>query len=315
MIERLPVARIRLEAVVETPLLLPDYAGSTLRGAFGGALRRIACMTRQPECDGCPLLQTCPYAVIFETAPPPEGTLLQKFSEVPRPYVIEPPAWGSRRWQAGEPFQFHLVLIGRALHSLPLIMLAWQQALARGIGAGDGRARLLRAIWESPGGDVQVFDGATGRAEPVIHQPALIGCSKTRSVSLEFFSPLRLQQNGHALGSDRLTARTLIAALCRRASLLETFHGAGAPAYDFSALLSAAESLQENRDLEWRDWTRRSSRQQRAMQFGGLLGTWHLAGSEATMSNLLPYLYVGQWLHVGKEATFGMGGYRLQQEP
>ena len=32
----LPYARLHLHALVDTPLRLPDYAGSTLRGAFGG---------------------------------------------------------------------------------------------------------------------------------------------------------------------------------------------------------------------------------------------------------------------------------------
>jgi len=26
---------------------------------------------------------------------------------------------------------------------------------------------------------------------------------------------------------------------------------------------------------------------------------------------LAPFLHLGQWLHVGKEATFGLGGYRF----
>lgn len=311
MIQDLPVARIRLEAIAESSLRLPDYAGSTLRGAFGGALRRIACMTRQPECRGCPLLQTCPYAVIFETAPPPQGVPLQKFSEVPRPYVIEPPAWGNRYWQAGAPIHFHLVLIGRALQHLPLIMLAWQHALGRGIGAGDGRARLKCAMWESPEGDVPIHDAQSGRTERLTPPPLDAGDIETGNVILEFHSPLRLQQNGRPLGPEAVSARTLAAALCRRASLLETFHGAGDPGYDFQALLAAAASLTEHHQLEWRDWTRRSSRQQRSMQLGGLIGRWQLRGSATALATLMPFLHAGQWLHVGKEATFGMGAYRL----
>lgn len=54
----LPLARYRLDFTVETPLNLPAFAGSTLRGAFGGALRASACMTRQKTCDGCPLLSS-----------------------------------------------------------------------------------------------------------------------------------------------------------------------------------------------------------------------------------------------------------------
>ncbi|MEF8709297.1 MAG: hypothetical protein V5B38_10650 [Candidatus Accumulibacter propinquus] len=63
-----PVARYRFEFQVRQPIRLPDYAGSMLRGAFGHALRQLACMTRQKECAGCPLIASCPYPAIF--APP-----------------------------------------------------------------------------------------------------------------------------------------------------------------------------------------------------------------------------------------------------
>ncbi len=42
-----PAARYRFEWRVTRALRLPDYAGSTLRGAFGHALRKVACMTEQ----------------------------------------------------------------------------------------------------------------------------------------------------------------------------------------------------------------------------------------------------------------------------
>lgn len=44
------------------------------------------------------------------------------------------------------------------------------------------------------------------------------------------------------------------------------------------------------------------------MTLGGVLGTWTLRGDVAP---LLPWLWLGQWLHAGKNATMGMGGYRL----
>ncbi len=37
----------------------------------------------------------------------------------------------------------------------------------------------------------------------------------------------------------------------------------------------------------------------------GVVGTWKLGG------DLAPFLHLGQWLHVGKEATSGLGGYSL----
>jgi len=303
----LPHARLRLHAVVDTPLRLPDYAGSTLRGAFGGALRRIACMTRVPSCTGCPLLRTCPYAVVFESAPPAEGHSLQKFSEVPRPYVIEPPAWGAREWQPGETLEFSMVLLGRALEQAPLIVLAWQRALAQGIGPGDGRAQLLRVTQETATSEHRVFD-TDDRNIQAPRIESVPPSTPPATAILHFHTPLRLQANGHALGAERVDARRLILALARRISLLAEFHGNGAPGFDFAALAKDAEALTETRKLSWRDWSRRSSRQQQTMALGGLVGEWTLNGD---LSRIWPLLQFGQTTHVGKEAVFGLGGYRV----
>ena len=53
-----PLARYRFRVRATQPLKLPDFAGSMLRGAFGRSLRKLACMTRRPECKGCPLITT-----------------------------------------------------------------------------------------------------------------------------------------------------------------------------------------------------------------------------------------------------------------
>ena len=60
----LPVARLRLTARAEAPLLLPAYAGSMLRGAFGHALLALSPL---PHEDGkpCRLQATCPYCQLF----------------------------------------------------------------------------------------------------------------------------------------------------------------------------------------------------------------------------------------------------------
>jgi hypothetical protein len=138
----LPLARYRLTFRMEDELRLPEFAGSLLRGQFGASLRRTACMTGAPVCPGCPLYRTCPYPAIFET-PAPEQHALQRFSQVPNPYVIEPPPLGSRRFlQAGETVSFHIVLIGRALAQLPLIAYAFQRAFDHGIGKLRAKGRI-----------------------------------------------------------------------------------------------------------------------------------------------------------------------------
>ena len=304
-----PVARYRFEWQAVTPVRLPDYAGSMLRGAFGHALRQLACMTRQKECTGCPLLATCPYPAIFQP-PPPAVHALQKFSAIPVPYVIEPPEYGARLLAPGETFSFGLVLIGRALGELPLIILAWRRALAPGVGAGEGTAELVRVVHCGEAGEEEIHRPETGAV--ATHEQSITrrtaGDGASGRTTLRILTPLRLQQNGRALPPEKLDARTLLMALVRRANLLAEFHGNGPLVENFSDLLAASAEIRGDKRLVWRDWTRYSSRQQQKMALGGVVGEWTLEGP---LAPFFPYLDLGQWLHVGKEAAFGLGRYRL----
>ncbi len=308
-----PLARYRLEWRAISPIRLPDYAGSMLRGAFGHALRQLACMTKQKECGGCPLLSSCPYPALF-APPPPPAHALQKFSQIPVPYIIEPPAWGARQVNPGETFFFHHVLIGRALPELPLIILAWRRALARGVGAGDGTAELVRVVHCGATGEAEIHRPDSGTLIPhpqeITFRTAAINDVADDERTLHFHTPLRLQKNGHALSPEKLDARTLLMALVRRANLLAEFHGNGVLIDDFASLLAASAGIQDNKHLVWRDWTRFSSRQQQKMALGGVVGDWTLSGPIAPF---LPFLQLGEWIHAGKEAAFGLGHYTLDK--
>jgi hypothetical protein len=305
---QLPVARYRFAFRMQSDLRLPDFAGSLLRGQFGAALRRTACMTGAKTCTGCPLLATCPYPAIFETPAPPSHHL-QKFSQVPNPYVIEPPPLGTRSIAAGEVLSFGMVLVGRALDQLPLVAYALQRALRQGLGSERASGELEDIAWEREDESISVWDAAAGRVgahEPVLELPPFDEC---RTARLEIGTPLRLQDNGRPLAADEISPRKLITSLIRRAALLFEFHagrpGLGAQA---GALAQHAERLADERALEWHDWSRYSSRQKQTMTLGGVLGAWTLHGD---LAPLLPWLWLGQWLHTGKNATMGMGGYRL----
>lgn len=314
-LEAFPLARYRFEFQVTRPIHLPDYAGSMLRGAFGHALRQLACMTRQKECTDCPLTSTCPYPAVFSPTPPASHSL-QKFSQIPVPYIIEPPHWGAAVLETGDTLVFHMVLVGRALRDLPLIILAWRRALTRGVGVGDGTAELLRVV---------LCAGSNTTPELEIHQPENGSIIPHRQAvnlhsendehmtcaTLHFHTPLRLQKNGHALPPEKLDARTLLMALVRRASLLAEFHADGPLMNDFSGLLANCADIRDDRKLVWLDWTRYSSRQQQKMSLGGVIGTWVLNGN---LTTLAPFMRLGEWLHVGKEAAFGLGKYTLEDQ-
>jgi hypothetical protein len=304
----LPVARYRFSFRMQDELRLPEYSGSLLRGNFGASLRRTACMTGLPVCPGCPLYRTCPYPAIFET-PAPEAHALQRFSQVPNPYVFEPPPLGTRHVLAGEIFSFAMVLVGRALDQLPLIAYALQRAFGSGIGRQRARGSLVDVALEGPDGAESVWDAESSNIDSHEQKLSVPLLPDIDAVTLNIVTPLRLQNQGHRVPLDRLHPRTLFAALLRRTSLLFELHSAlPGLAGDARRLTAAAASLVDERRLQWKDWTRFSSRQDQEMTLGGVIGEWQLSGD---LGELLPWFWLGQWVHVGKNATMGMGRYSL----
>ncbi|RDE69278.1 CRISPR system precrRNA processing endoribonuclease RAMP protein Cas6 [Haemophilus haemolyticus] len=299
----LPIARYQFTFTVTEPIQLPEYAGSTLRGAFGWALRKIACMTKQAECKGCPLYRTCPYTNIFETPAPTEHEL-QKFSQVPNGYMIEPPDWGERVYISGEKLQFSLVLFGRLIDQLPLIAFAFKRAFEYNVGRG--KAHLL---------DISAFNENAEKFEPILVNGNIIEHHKsvkfpecfTNNAEIEISTPLRLQENSKPLNEKEINVERFFISLAKRIALLSEFHFKPFD-LDFESLKNQIAQIEDKKYLKWQDWTRYSSRQDQKMKLGGVVGKWQFKNLSLELSKLL---YIGQWLHCGKNATFGLGKYRI----
>ncbi|MDR2689718.1 MAG: CRISPR system precrRNA processing endoribonuclease RAMP protein Cas6 [Azoarcus sp.] len=314
----LTIARIHFQFTVNTPIKLPDWSGSMLRGAFGRALRQLSCMTRQKDCAHCPLLNTCPYPAIF--APPAfERRILrwiQHFPRPPAPYILEPEGWGARVLGKGEKLRFGMTLMGRAERELPLIVEAWKIALRRGLGQGSGTAELdeVSLLPLAPGDETALlYCPAQDKQIRKMPSQQLASPPPTtvNSLMLRFYTPLRLQDNGRALPPVKLTTAFLLMSIVRRVALLAEIYGNGTPDWNFEELAQKALTAVGEKALYWRDWTRYSSRQQCEMDLGGVIGTWRLTGD---LSAFFPAIFLGQWLGLGKETVFGLGRYKLTRD-
>lgn len=303
----IPLLELRFEAEFETPLRLPRFPGSLLRGVFGAALRERACLTGAPSCGRCPLIIICAYPAVFEPLPRDLSAVgLPRLHEgLPPPFILRLPAEARG---ASQRLVFGMALAPAAVPLLPLVLAAWQAALERGLG----RARV-------PGRLVSVRNGETG--DPIRSQEELpwAAAGERRlaragpEVELVLQIPLRLVSKGAPIPIERLSPRTMVAAIVRRARMMAVHAGPEVQAqvrdWPVTEWLVMAEDVQHRPDLVWQDAWRRSARQGRWMNFGGLTGRWTW---EKVPDPLQALLSLGALLHVGKDASFGLGALAVR---
>lgn len=302
-----PFARYRFRLRVVESLRLPEYGGSKIRGIFGRMLRRVACMTKRRNCQECPLKTTCPYTTIFETASPVEHQL-QSFSQTPHGYIVEAPLDGARTYSAGEILEFDLVLVGKVRFLLALIVYTIEKSFERGIGYG--RAQLKEVLYQGASGfETVYFPGGDGIKD---HDAALclkgITPPSDGSLQLEFQTTLRIQHFGRLLDAQSMDARTFLVALTRRIGLLMEFFDERLD-LDYEMISGLASRASMEVDGQWSHWKRYSTRQKRLMDLAGVKGL-------VTFHNVDPFFYpfleLGTFSHVGKNASFGLGKYIIK---
>ena len=96
----------------ETDAELPAYKGSTFRGVFGHALKRVVCALKRQECPDCILRERCLYTRVFETALSQGGQDAVRNSAIPHPFVIEPPPETKTHYVKSDMFECGLILFG-----------------------------------------------------------------------------------------------------------------------------------------------------------------------------------------------------------
>lgn len=308
-----PIERLRFALKALDPIRLPPYAGSAWRGLLGHGLRRSVCVTHQPVCDGCMLRQTCLYSTFFES---PGETFIngQRYDRLPHPFVLEPDPGAPREMASGDRLGLGVTLFGAFTAQAPYLIHAVAAAGDRGLGQGGGRfvvSRLERETALGEGRWETAWEPASGDYRLAAPVPGAIPGLPGQSLRLSLVTPLRVKRKGHFLGARDFTAEALLWHLCARLELLARLYGGDPDAFDWNGLAAQAGEVRIGRaDLRWHDWTRYSSRQGTLMQMGGLLGELTLEGPG--LATFWPALWLGQWVHVGKGTSFGLGWYRLQ---
>jgi len=299
----IPYERYDIALKLQQAGRISSFPAATIRGGFGYTLRSLVCAaSRDTACKACILRQACVYARVFEPSPPPGAPRLARVENIPRPFIISPR-------QDRESLSVQLTLFGSAVVCLPYFIYTFNKLGTRGIGK-DHVKYAVEKITDSRGATVYPVDGANVRMDgPTQSLKIAPGTPAQGSVTLRFGTPLVIRENGAV--APTITSRTLIATLLRRATNLNAFYGADpALKIDPSPYLEAAATLNVNTDMRPVRRSRFSTRQQKDIDYSGMIGEIALAGDVGT---LMPLLKAGEVMHVGKNTVFGYGGYELHR--
>jgi hypothetical protein len=309
MFDGLYLSRLRFNLRLGQDARLPEFVGSTLRGAFGTELRRMVCpQNRNVDCGACPLAGRCVFSYLFVTPAQPDAPISHKNKEYAHPYVFEPlPVQ-----PVSDVLSFNLVLVGRGVEYLPYITLAFNRVRLGQTRAGS----VLESIEDAlDGGMHKVFDGRTRRfvAMPVVLDYEAIrtqtpGPEKS-DVTLRFVTPTQI--TFHQQFVQELTFPVLVRALLRRFGDLAEYHCGVKPQVDYRRMVDEAERVAvAKHDLDWnRDIEQFSFKQNQRQSLHGLLGEVVFA---AVPSEYLPLLRLGEYLHVGSKTAKGLGQYEME---
>ena len=307
-VPRLPLAVMRFRFTATEPGTLPAYQGAAWRGLLGHALRRVHCVTGAPHCAGCVIRQACHYAWLFETPVTETEKGLGVSDHAPHPFVLEvPPPGEPRRTRRGDRLSLGITLFGRAGAHFPALVPAVAEMGRLGLGKARGRFA-LETITQEPVPGSLCRDPLLVTDAPAVSVPVSVPPVPDR-VRMEFLTPLRMRVAGKTMSPRTFSLRPLVAALVRRINLLVRHFDTEA-AVSVAPILEAVEGVTvANQAIRWYTLKRYSNRKERQIDMDGLLGCITLSGPG--LATIWPWLYLGQWTHVGKATAIGMGRYAL----
>jgi hypothetical protein len=274
---------------------------------FAEAFRRLVCPRMSLECSGRPGCAECPYRVLFSQQLGADPSAVRCHQKPPLPFIFSFPACGDVSKQANE-FTCTLALVGKAFNHTTEFINAFRSLLVTGHKAGlfaEAAVVLVESL------DFHGNPTAVARGEVVPDTGSLVildaqgvvdsRCQPTDAVGVTFITPLKLAKTGKIMCS--FDAGQFVRSLMRRVSALTYYYCGYEMRDNFREYAHAAnriELLEDN--FFYADAGRRSQ------ALSGVMGDGVLNGD---FNDLMPFLALGEYLHLGKGASYGMGHYRL----
>lgn len=305
-------------------VMSPSNKGNIIRGAFGSTLRRICCTDyRSDSCEGCETRNQCPYYLIFD---PVEIIEQKRMKNVPRGYVVKPPLDMVTEYTKDRPFVFDMVLIGNIINYLPWVIVPFNQLGAIGIGKNRGRFTLGDIYFVSDSSIKRAYDPKTRiftNHEDYITGQSILKRAEQISpnrITIEFLTPTRIKYNPTGKKAGSIITKEpefhhIIRRLIARASILSLAYLDKPMDMDFEGMIARSMDIKrKDMDLTWveeKRYSRTGIDKKGRHAIHDQSGFKGKITFEGNLTEFLPLIVLGEYIHVGEDTVFGNGWYRV----
>ena len=234
----------------------------------------------------------------------------------PHPFILQPPHTQQLDYTPGDTFTCTLTLIGEAINLLPWCVFTFREVGKRRIGIRGKRGQChLNTVETLPAlGSQDIRTIYTAETELLTDDGLILGLDHVmkgvpqiaNAIELEFLTPTSIKVDGK--WTSNLTFEHLIRNLLRRIRFLSYFHCGEDLAVDAQALIAATRSVKHVPDFHWIRADRYSYRAEKSVPMGGFIGKVRFTRQ---VEPFLPFIHLGEYLHIGHHTAFGHGQYRI----
>ena len=283
---KLPISKYRFTLEAVDSITLPTYKGSSFHGGFGHALKQIS-------------------PTWFKYFYQPESP---RNLDLPRPYVILPPLDKLEHYPKGHQFHLEITLIGEATQHYAIVQAAVEYlGLRMGLGGRKGKYKVISIDRAIAGTHTEETSKHSVNSDEIIK--ARTPMLPTDRITIHFPTRLRLKHR-NKLCRKPPEFSIIFDRIAGRLKTLSNAYGEKDKQLDYKALTEQAKNITiHQQNLHWQDWHRYSGTSKESMNFGGLTGEITYQGN---VTAFLPWLVLGEWVHIGGKTSFGLGKYIIR---
>ena len=312
VLEKLKFAVFEFVLAPGRPVEFPGFKGNVFRGALGKTLRNLTCVFKGTDtaCKVCFVRDKCIYSRVFEGLRRKDGSILGNVENAPHPFVLYVPDKYRLDYPEDSNIHFFLTLIGDVVEYIPYFILALEEIGKKGIGNTRTPFKIDSVI--SSGKSIyNPLEKIINKDFPLISGSDYLNETLPgQTLTLELVTPTRLKFANRF--QKFITFEMIMRNLLRRIQLLGALYCEGPERVDFKDLIEGSKEIKlVDSKIHWEQQTRFSYRQEKIVALGGVSGSLAFSGN---LDQFMPFLKIGEFLHVGKSTAYGLGKIALGGE-